>query len=121
MGSDNAPKGVTGSRHGHRGRGLLGTFGATTVRVPRAQLATPEAIPLRIRLRKGSASKVAGFYSATRDRVMPPLRGLWYSLQGDAPTRTARIVLPEHHDRRYVFTLVDAKDSSVIIGYALFV
>ena len=26
--------------------------------------------------RKGSASKVAGFYSATRDRVMPPLRGL---------------------------------------------
>src|ERR1700732_4477548 len=34
------------------------------------------AIPLRIRLRKGSTSKVAGFYSATRDRVMPPLRGL---------------------------------------------
>src|ERR1700732_5237391 len=37
---------------------------------------TSPAIPLRIRLRKGSASKVAGFYSATRDRVMPPLRGL---------------------------------------------
>jgi hypothetical protein len=35
-----------------------------------------QAIPLRIRLRKGSASKVAGFYSATRDRVMPPLLGL---------------------------------------------
>jgi hypothetical protein len=27
------------------------------------------AIPLRIRLRKGSTSKVAGFYSATRHRV----------------------------------------------------
>src|SRR6202040_4404353 len=37
---------------------------------------TSPAIPLRIRLRKGSAWKVAGFYSATRDRVMPPLRGL---------------------------------------------
>ena len=37
---------------------------------------TSPATPLRIRLRKGSASKVAGFYSATRDRVMPPLRGL---------------------------------------------
>jgi hypothetical protein len=37
---------------------------------------TSPAIPLRIRLRKGSASKVAGFYSATRDRVMPPLHGL---------------------------------------------
>ena len=28
------------------------------------------------RPRKGSASKVAGFYYATRDRVLPPLRGL---------------------------------------------
>jgi hypothetical protein len=37
---------------------------------------TSPAIPLRIRLRKGSASKVAGFYSATRDRVTPPLHGL---------------------------------------------
>jgi hypothetical protein len=34
------------------------------------------AIPVRIRLRKGSASRVAKFYSATRDRVMPPPRGL---------------------------------------------
>jgi len=37
---------------------------------------TSPATPLRITLRKGSTSKVAGFYSATRDRVMPPLRGL---------------------------------------------
>ena len=35
-------KGAVGSRHGHRQRSLLGTFGATTVRVPRARLATPE-------------------------------------------------------------------------------
>src|SRR5271156_1261733 len=37
-----SPKGAAGSRHGHRERGLLGTFGATTVRVPRARLATPQ-------------------------------------------------------------------------------
>ena len=35
--------------------------------------------PVRIRLRKGSASKVAGFYSATRDRVMPPPRAYYCS------------------------------------------
>src|SRR6058998_1875607 len=39
---DASPKGVVGARHGHRGRSLVGTFGATTVRVPRARLATPE-------------------------------------------------------------------------------
>jgi hypothetical protein len=39
----------------------------------------------------------------------------WYSLQGEDPTATIRIVLPEHHDRRYVFTIVGAEDSSVII------
>jgi hypothetical protein len=38
-------------------------------------LQTSPAAPVRIRLRKGSASKVAEFYAATRDRVMPPLRG----------------------------------------------
>jgi len=39
---DEAPKRAVGSRHGHRERRLLGTFGATTVRVPRARLTTPE-------------------------------------------------------------------------------
>jgi len=27
---------AVGSRHGHRERGLMGTFGAATIRVPRA-------------------------------------------------------------------------------------
>src|SRR5271154_2303652 len=35
-------RGCVGSRHGHRERSLLGTFGATTVRVPRARLGTAE-------------------------------------------------------------------------------
>ena len=42
MGGGNLPIGAVGSRHGHRERGLMGTFGATTIRVPRARLTTPE-------------------------------------------------------------------------------
>jgi hypothetical protein len=81
---------------------------------------TSPAIPLRIRLRKGSASKVAGFYSATRDRVMPPLHGLlllrrvqsvrWYlshtGICGEGrqpieltPTRLLRLSKDLPHDR----------------------
>ena len=33
---------VSGHRHGHRERTLMGTFGAVTVCVPRARLAAPE-------------------------------------------------------------------------------
>ena len=39
---EGSPKGAVGSRHGHRERSLLGTFGATTVRAPRARLATTD-------------------------------------------------------------------------------
>src|ERR1700682_6745029 len=41
MGDGNSPIGAVGSRHGHRERGLMGTFGATTIRVPPAPLASP--------------------------------------------------------------------------------
>ncbi len=41
-GGGKSPRGVIGSRHGHRERSVLGTFGATKIRVPRARLATPE-------------------------------------------------------------------------------
>ena len=34
--------GVTGHRHGHRSRSLLGTFGRVEIAVPRARLATAE-------------------------------------------------------------------------------
>src|SRR5207245_2606014 len=42
--SDNADvaRGVTGHRHGHRSRSLLGTFGRVEIAVPRARLATAE-------------------------------------------------------------------------------
>src|SRR5438045_960722 len=36
---------VSGHRHGHRERTLMGTFGAVTVCVPRARLATPDGGP----------------------------------------------------------------------------
>src|SRR5580692_4017635 len=41
-GGGGSPKCAAGSRHGHRERGLMGTFGATTIRVPRARLVTSE-------------------------------------------------------------------------------
>lgn len=41
--SDDLPEsGVTGHRHGHRSRSLLGTFGRVTIAVPRARLDTPD-------------------------------------------------------------------------------
>src|SRR5438270_14011751 len=37
-GDADAPVGVTGHRHGHRSRSLMGTFGRTEIAVPRARL-----------------------------------------------------------------------------------
>ena len=75
---DESPKGAAGSRHGHRERRLLGTFGATTVRVPRARLATPEGktkewrnatIPAYQRRTKRADALIAGAYlSGTNTR-----------------------------------------------------
>jgi transposase-like protein len=75
---DEAPKRAAGSRHGHRERRLLGTFGATTVRVPRARLATPEGntrewrnatIPAYQRRTKRADALIAGAYlSGTNTR-----------------------------------------------------
>jgi len=77
-GGGHAPRGVVGSRHGHRERGLMGTFGATTVRVPRARLATPEGktaewrnatIPAYQRRTKRADALITGAYlSGTNTR-----------------------------------------------------
>src|SRR6201982_2296554 len=40
---NNGGRGVTGHRHGHRSRSLLGTFGRVEIAVPRASLDTAEA------------------------------------------------------------------------------
>jgi transposase-like protein len=41
-GGSEEPAGVTGHRHGHRSRTLLGTFGQLKMEVPRARLDTPD-------------------------------------------------------------------------------
>jgi transposase-like protein len=73
-----SPKDVAGSRHGHRERRILGTFGSTTVRVPRARLTTPEGktsewrnatIPAHQRRTKRADALIAGAYlSGTNTR-----------------------------------------------------
>jgi putative transposase len=77
-GGGNSRKSVVGTRHGHRERGLMGTFGATTVRVPRARLATPEGktvewrnvtIPAYQRRTKRTDALITGAYlSGTNTR-----------------------------------------------------
>jgi hypothetical protein len=74
-----------------------------------AYLKRGETIPY-----SNSSDPLKGGIPATRSQVRNR-RPYWYSLQGEDPTATARIVLPEHHDRRYVFTIIGADDSSVII------
>src|SRR5215204_6397675 len=69
---------VSGHRHGHRERSLMGTLGAVTVRVPRARLATPEGgtqewrtttIPAYQRLTRRAEALIAGAYlSGTNTR-----------------------------------------------------
>ena len=75
---DGSAKGGIGARHGHRERGLLGTFGATTVRVPRARLATADGktrewrnatLPAYQRRTKRADALIAGAYlSGTNTR-----------------------------------------------------
>src|SRR4051812_7371158 len=69
---------VSGHRHGHRERTLMGTFGAVTVCVPRARLATPEggttewrnaSIPAYQRLTRRAEALIASAYlSGTNTR-----------------------------------------------------
>src|SRR5215207_4362822 len=69
---------VLGHRHGHRERTLMGTFGAVTVCVPRARLATPEgrttewrntSLPAYQRMTRRAEALIAGAYlSGTNTR-----------------------------------------------------
>ena len=77
-GGGDSPKSFAGSRHGHRKRRILRHFGATTVRVPRARLTTPEGkttewrnatIPAYQRRTKRADALIAGAYlSGTNTR-----------------------------------------------------
>ena len=112
-------KGAVGSRHGHRERRILGTFGATTVRVPRARLATAEGktsewrnavIPAYQRRTKRADALIAGAYlSGTNTRrvrrALAALFGgavgkdtvsrVWRKTKGDWDTWNARSLADE--------------------------
>ena len=61
-----------------------------------------------------SADPLKGGIPATRSQVRVR-KPFWYSLQSDDAAATKRIVFPEHHDKRYVFTVIEADDPSVVI------
>ncbi len=116
---DESPRGAVGARHGHRERGLLGAFGATTVRAPRARLTTPEGktsewrnatIPAYQRRTKRADALIAGAYlSGTNTRrvrrALAALFGgavgkdtvsrVWRKTKGDWDTWNARPLADE--------------------------
>jgi hypothetical protein len=95
------------------GRAQLRLF---DVRGSKEELAAKSATGALAYLKRGetvsysnSADPLKGGIPAKRSQVRNR-KPYWYSLQGEDPTATIRIVLPEHHDRRYVFTIVGADD-----------
>src|ERR1700739_1031488 len=67
--SGDGPSGVTGHRHGHRSRSLLGTFGRVEIAVPRARLDSAEGRGASGRARRCGRTKqadslIAGAYLA---------------------------------------------------------
>jgi putative transposase len=118
-GDGGSPKGAAGSRHGHRERRILGTFGATTVCVPRARLTCPEGktsewrnttIPAYQRRTKRADALIAGAYlSGTNTRrvrrALAALFGgavgkdtvsrVWRKTKGDWDVWNARLLADE--------------------------
>ena len=101
-GQDTTPP--AGYRHGHRERGLMGTFGAVTVRVPRARLVSPEGgtrewknatLPAYKRLTRRAEALIAGAYLAGTNtrRVRRALAALFKAAVGkDTVSRVWRKV-----------------------------
>ena len=148
MGGGNSPIGAVGSRHGHRERGLMGTFGATTIRVPRARLTTPEGktaewrnatIPAYQRRTKRADALIAGAYlSGTNTRrvrrALAALFGgavgkdtvsrVWRKTKGDWDTWNARSLTDEPIirlilDGTVVRVRLDKKATSISLLVAL--
>ena len=148
VGGDGSAKGAAGSRHGHRERSLLGTFGATTVRVPRARLATPDGgtsegrnatIPACQRRTKRADALIAGAYlSGTNTRrvrrALAALFGgavgkdtvsrVWRKTKGDWDAWNARSLAEEPIirlilDGTVVRVRLDKKSTSISLLVAL--
>jgi putative transposase len=148
MASGESPRSVVGTRHGHRERGLMGTFGATTVRVPRARLVTPEGktaewrnatIPAYQRRTKRADALITGAYlSGTNTRrvrrALAALFGgavgkdtvsrVWRKVKGDWDVWNARSLADEPIvrlilDGTVVRVRLDKKATSISLLVAL--
>ena len=148
MASGGSCRSVVGTRHGHRERGLMGTFGATTVRVPRARLATPDGktaewrnatIPAYQRRTKRADALITGAYlSGTNTRrvrrALAALFGgavgkdtvsrVWRKVKGDWDVWNARSLADEPIvrlilDGTVVRVRLDKKATSISLLVAL--
>jgi putative transposase len=148
MASGESSRSVVGTRHGHRERGLMGTFGATTVRVPRARLVTPEGktaewrnatIPAYQRRTKRADALITGAYlSGTNTRrvrrALAALFGgavgkdtvsrVWRKVKGDWDVWNARSLADEPIvrlilDGTVVRVRLDKKATSISLLVAL--
>src|ERR1700758_3212699 len=144
VGGVGSAKSAAGSRHGHRERRILGTFGATTVRVPRARLTTPEGktsewrnatIPAYQRRTKRADALIAGAYlSGTNTRrvrrALAALFGgavgkdtvsrVWRKVKGDWDAWNARSLKDEPIirlilDGTVVRVRLDRKSTSIVL------
>src|SRR6266446_8885298 len=103
-GGSEGPAGVTGHRHGHRARTLLGTFGRVAIAVPRARLNTPDGkttewrsrtLPAYQRRTLAADALIAGCYLAGTNtrRVRRALRAVFGGAVGkDTVSRVWRKV-----------------------------
>ena len=147
-GGGGSPESSAGSRHGHRKRRILGTFGATVVRVPRARLTTPEGktrewrnatIPAYQRRTKRADALIAGAYSSGTNtrrvrRALSALFGgavgkdtvsrVWRKTKGDWDVWNARSLADEPVvrlilDGTVVRVRLDKKATSISLLVAL--
>ena len=117
--ADSAPAGLSGHRHGHRSRSLMGTFGRVAIRVPRARLMTADGktsewksktLPAYRRRTRAADALIAGAYlSGTNTRrvrrALAALFGgavgkdvvsrVWRKVQGDWETWNNRSLAEE--------------------------
>ena len=144
--SDNADaaSGVTGHRHGHRSRSLLGTFGRVEIAVPRARLTTAEgkttewkstALRAYQRRTKQADSLIAGAYLAGTNtrrvrRALSAVFGgaigkdtvsrVWRKVKGDWDAWNARSLAEEPIirvilDGTVVRVRLDRKATSIVL------
>ena len=144
--SENADgaSGITGHRHGHRSRSLLGTFGRVEIAVPRARLATAEgkttewkstALRAYQRRTKRADSLIAGAYLAGTNtrrvrRALSAVFGgavskdtvsrVWRKVKGDWDAWNARSLAEEPIirvilDGTVVRARLDRKATSIVL------